>query len=421
MSGLAACVLFPLFLQRGLCTGNDTALDAILSVYGYGLSLEPKRPLDMDDPLLHRFEEKQSQCKLDGHEVDAASECRMRAESARDTMESMQDECIDAIGEMFRSHRYYNLDSNPLLVAAEELGMEWLTGLFGESLRMRCIDGEVFEKRWVLEKLDYFSATCRINPCIDGVYTIDWEEYYGTEAIKTFLGIVRGEMLQKSIGYDAFYELLEFTHSNIYEDDVKAKLYSGLVTHGLLGEHSGDITGTGPEEIKQAMDAIEPRWWYTMLVLAASEFGIGMTIDDTTVELSSGRRCSNLAGIDVTGIKTLRYGMCIDLDRKVRHVALSDVLMFIFDRLGSISELVLVGELREDLDTDVFDKVFASLSGVMKLGFVSMAESSFRKIVSTLDLTNIKELDTSDTVFTGNFSFVEKLVSLERLRIRIRG
>jgi len=171
-----------------------------------------------------------------------------------------------------------------------------------------------------------------------------------------------------------------------------------------------------------------------MLVLAASEFGIGMTIDDTTVRLSSGPASCDLAGIDVTEIRTLRYSMCIDLKKKVRCVTLSDVLMFIFGRLGSISKLVFVDRSSKNIKTgvfskifkrfggvSVFSKVFTTFSDVAELGFVNVSESSFREIVSALDLSSVRELDTFNIVLADDFSFIERLVSLEKLKMSVRG
>lgn len=50
-----------------------------------------------------------------------------------------------------------------------------------------------------------------------------------------------------------------------------------------------------------------------------------------------------------------------------------------------------------------------------------MKESSFHMIVNTLDLSNIMVLCTSCIKITGNFSFLARLVSLERLNICICG
>jgi len=49
------------------------------------------------------------------------------------------------------------------------------------------------------------------------------------------------------------------------------------------------------------------------------------------------------------------------------------------------------------------------------------SEHSFRKIIPDLDLSSVKELDASNTELKDDFSFVERLLSLERLRICVRG
>jgi len=65
---------------------------------------------------------------------------------------------------------------------------------------------------------------------------------YLSDAVKIALDLAGDVKLQQDIDRDTFYELQRPTRSSMCGDDIKAKLYSSLVTHGLLGEHSGDIT-----------------------------------------------------------------------------------------------------------------------------------------------------------------------------------
>jgi len=163
--------------------------------------------------------------------------------------------------------------------------------------RSLCVMGdgkEVSGKRPILE-------TLRSIPSDSKIRKTDLECNYRSTTVNIALDLVEDVNIGQDVDLGTFYELLQLTESSMCGDGVKAKLYTGLVTYGLLGKHSSDISRN--IEIKQAMDAIEPRWWYAMLAQAAREFRIGMAIDDTTVRLSSGPASCDLTGIDLAGIK----------------------------------------------------------------------------------------------------------------------
>lgn len=398
----------------------DTPLALVMRVYGYGLCLYHQQHGRLpDDPLFREFRKSPSHSRLagvlDGHETDtalvSASDYMADAVSA---MKTVQDECIAAVDEILRSSGYYEMDDNPLLLAARDLDMGWLVDKFTRSLKFVCSDGIIREKRWVLEKLAYFSASHNFDA---SVREIDWSKLYNRGTVRTFLRLIREEKLDDSIDCSTFYELMEFTHSNVHDESAKSKLYSGLAAHGLLGVHSGAITSTEPVcvEIALAVEATETRWWYVMLMQAAKIFGIGMAVDGTTVVLSDRRCTTNLACVDFTKITALKYDMLIRLDTVINHASLSGVLKFILSRLGGVCELTFTSDPNRDLDISAFSRAFSGLRDVTELTFTGMAESDFRCIISLFELGGVKGLHILYIRLGNDLSFITKLKSLERL------
>ena len=415
--------LIPLFM----CT--DSPPDQAVKIYEYGLCLyirDHKRLPRLDSPLFRvhgndpQDDELMRLCRggCDEILIDALLVSHYRENALKDVSNAL----ADTIAELFRSSGYYDLENDPLFVAASDLNMHWLVDKFNEPLKLICSDGIIDEKKWVLEKLAYFDTSSEFNRHASKESEVNWSNLYSRGTVDTFLRLIKGMKLERDIDCDAFYKLLKFIHPNVLEDDMKTRLYSGLARYGLLGMHSGDIVAAPWDyDITSIMESIEARWWYVMLMQVAKGFEIKMTVNGTSVELSSGHCHDDLPDVDFTKIKTLKYSMCIDLDARVGHAVLSDVLVFIFDKLGSISELVLDGEPDEGLNTEVFSGVFTGLSGVTELTFANMAESSFRRIISTLDLSDIRGLHISNIALTGDLSFIKKPVSLERLSMRVHG
>ena len=219
----------------------------------------------------------------------------MRAERGRNIID-LQD-CFNRISGVFRLHGYYDLDDNPLLRAARKLNMGWLVNKFTQSLTLICSDRrEIYEKRWVLDGIKYFNSSSDFNT---DVCKIDLTKQCKCNTVKTFLRLIKSEILQEDIDWDTFHELMEFINSSICEDEkedyVKARLYWGLMLYGLqrkrskaitstkledlAGEHSEAVTSTDPEGDKimqSVMETIEPGWWYKVLNQAAIAFRICM-------------------------------------------------------------------------------------------------------------------------------------------------
>ena len=403
---------------------TDSPLDQAVKIYEYGLCLyirDHRRLPQLDSPLFRVLEtmsandELMRLCKGDEISIDPSLVSHYRVENAPKDVA-----LADTVAELFRSSGYYDLENDPLFVAARDLNMHWLVDKFNEPLKLICSDGVIHEKKWILEKLAYFDTSTGFNKRISKENEVNWKNLYSRGTVDAFLKLIKGGQLD--IDCDAFYNLLKFIHPNVLEDDMKTRLYSGLARYGLLGMHSGDIVAAPWDcDITSIMESIEARWWYVMLMQVAREFGIRMTVDGASVELSSGYCHDDLPDVDFTKIKMLKYNMYIDLGTVVDHAPLFDALMFIFDRLDGISEFVFTGEPSESLDTSVFSGVFASLSGVTELTFANMAESSFRRIISILDLSDIRGLHTSYFVLMDDLSFIMRPVSLERLSMRVHG
>lgn len=248
---------------------------------------------------------------------------------------------------------------------------------------------------------------------------------YSRNTIETIESLMHGEKPRSIIDHKTFYELLGLINSNVYDYKLRVKSYSGLVAHGLLGEHSHSeaITSFGPadDKIKLAIKAIKPEWWYVILAQIANQFGIGMAIDGATVVLSNEPVCCDLIGVDFDKIKTFKYSMSIDMNKKVGRCLLSDALVLIFGRLGAICELEFVNGFSKNLDPRVFTRVFGGFRAVTVLKFPEMTGSSFHEIISDFNLEDIKALHIPYIPLAGNFSFIEKLDSLERLFIAVHG